>query len=108
MSALVALLTLVLLAAVIGVISSPLLGVRGESQALNDAESAQLVELRTAREAKYRELRDLELDYRTGKLSGEDYEATGAALRAEALELLNKIEALEALDVDPEAKPTAS
>ena len=47
-------------------------------------------ELEAAREAKYREIRDAELDYRTGKLSREDYEAIDAALRAEALEILDR------------------
>ena len=46
-------------------------------------------------EVKYRELRDLELDYRTGKLSSEDYEATGATLRAEAIAILDRIEQLD-------------
>ena len=48
--------------------------------------------LELAREVKYRELRDLELDLATGKLSREDYEATNATLRAEALEILNQLE----------------
>ena len=52
---------------------------------------AALLEL-AAREVKYRELRDLELDLATGKLSREDYLATNATLRAEALEILNRLE----------------
>jgi cytochrome c-type biogenesis protein CcmF len=48
--------------------------------------------LELAREVKYRELRDLELDLATGKLSREDYEATNATLRAEALEILDQLE----------------
>ncbi len=48
--------------------------------------------LELAREVKYRELRDLELDLATGKLSREDYEATKATLRLEALEILNQLE----------------
>ncbi|HEV3322813.1 MAG TPA: cytochrome c-type biogenesis CcmF C-terminal domain-containing protein [Solirubrobacteraceae bacterium] len=51
-----------------------------------------LLALELAREVKYRELRDLELDLATGKLSREDYEATNATLRAEALEILNQLE----------------
>jgi hypothetical protein len=86
----VTLLTLVLLAVVIAVISAPLLGARGD----RDTGSEALAELRTARAAKYRELRDLELDYRTGKLSQEDYEATDGALRTEAVEILNRLEGL--------------
>ncbi len=53
-----------------------------------------LVELELAREVKYRELRELELDYGTGKLSREDYEATGGALRTEALAILDRLERL--------------
>ena len=53
---------------------------------------AELAVLERAREVKYRELRDLELDYGTGKLSREDYEATESALRAEALEILDRLE----------------
>jgi hypothetical protein len=49
-------------------------------------------DLQAAREAKYREIRDAELDYRTGKLSREDYEAIDADLRAEALDILNRLE----------------
>jgi cytochrome c-type biogenesis protein CcmF len=51
--------------------------------------------LEAAREAKYREIRDLELDYRTGKLSLEDYRATDTALRIEALAILDRIQARE-------------
>lgn len=49
-------------------------------------------ELESARESKYREIRDLEMDYRTGKLSLADYRASDAALRSEALEILNRLE----------------
>jgi hypothetical protein len=91
MSILVALLTLLLLAVVIALISAPLLRVRR----VEPSESASLAELRVAREAKYRELRDLELDFRTGKLSRADYDATSAALQGEAVEILNRIEASE-------------
>ena len=50
-------------------------------------------ELEAAREAKYREIRDTELDYRTGKLSQEDFAATDGALRAEAVEILDWLDA---------------
>ena len=61
-------------------------------------------QLEAAREAKYRELRDLELDYRTGKLSDEDYLLTDATLRVEALEILDQLDELDALDA-PEPEP---
>ncbi len=57
--------------------------------------SAEGATLEAAREAKYRELRDTELDYRTGKLSRADYEAISGTLRSEALAILNRIEAIE-------------
>ncbi len=66
---------------------------RGDRDAISPAERR--AELEAAREAKYREIRDTELDYRTGKLSQEDYAATDGALRAEAVEILDWLEALD-------------
>jgi hypothetical protein len=51
-----------------------------------------LADLEAAREAKYRELRDAELDHRTGKLSDADYEELDRTLRAEAIEILRGID----------------
>jgi hypothetical protein len=47
-------------------------------------------ELEAAKQAKYREIRELELDFRMGKLAREDFEAQDAALRAEAVALLRR------------------
>ncbi len=70
---------------------------------------ADLAALEATREVKYRELRELELDYGTGKLSREDYEATGGALRAEALEVLDRIEELTGvLGATPSAEGESS
>lgn len=55
-------------------------------------ESAELRELEAARDAKLRELRDAELDHRTGKLSDEDYSAVDATLRAEAIDILRALD----------------
>jgi cytochrome c-type biogenesis protein CcmF len=41
------------------------------------------------KEAKYREIRDAELDHAVGKLSDEDFNVVDAELREEALEILN-------------------
>jgi hypothetical protein len=51
-----------------------------------------VAELEAAREAKYREIRDAELDRRTGKLSEEDYQAIDRSLRAEAVEILGALD----------------
>ena len=42
------------------------------------------------KEAKYREIRDAELDHATGKLSDEDFALLDAELRREALEILDR------------------
>ncbi len=91
MSVFVALLSLMLLAAVMAVVSRPLLTARKPEEPGRPERS----ELEAEREAKYREIRDAELDYRTGKLSTEDYAAVNGALRAEAVEILNKLESSE-------------
>jgi hypothetical protein len=97
MSVLIALLALVLIAGVVLVVSAPLRHAHrtdgGGAEQPREPESAERHELEVAREAKYREIRDAELDYRTGKLSREDYEAVDGALRTEAVEILNRLEA---------------
>lgn len=90
MSVIVVVSTLVLLAAVIAVVSRPLLGTRKPESP--EPRTPQRAELEAAREAKYREIRDAELDYRTGKLSREDFEAINGVLRAEAVEILDRLE----------------
>jgi flagellar biosynthesis/type III secretory pathway M-ring protein FliF/YscJ len=51
--------------------------------------------LEAAKEAKYREIRDAELDYRMRKLSEEDWRASDRELRSQAMEILRQIDALE-------------
>ena len=57
-------------------------------------EDAERAELEAARDAKYREIRDAELDHRTGKLSEADWRAMDRALRAEAVEILRRLDSL--------------
>jgi hypothetical protein len=59
---------------------------------------AALEDLEAAKEARYREIREAEMDYRTGKLSEEDWKAIDRQLRAEAVELLRRLDALGAGD----------
>jgi cytochrome c-type biogenesis protein CcmF len=47
-------------------------------------------ELEALKEAKYREIRDAELDHAAGKLSDEDYALLDAELRKEAVEILDR------------------
>src|SRR5919197_4286097 len=60
-----------------------------------DPESAERAELEAAKEAKFREIRDAELDYRTGKLSRDDWRTLDSALRTEAVELLRRLDTLD-------------
>jgi hypothetical protein len=50
------------------------------------------MELEAERDAKYREIRDAELDHQTGKLSDQDFEALDSTLRAEAIEILRRLD----------------
>jgi hypothetical protein len=106
MGILVALCTIVLLGVVVLIVTAPLRAhsaVRDEHEAQpveeDDAASAEGTvrrdELEAAREAKYREIRDAEMDFRTGKLSEDDYRALDAELRAEALVILDALDGLE-------------
>jgi hypothetical protein len=52
----------------------------------------EVAELEAARDDKYREIRDAELDHNTGKLSDADFEAVDRTLRAEAIELLKALD----------------
>ncbi|HEX2017049.1 MAG TPA: hypothetical protein VGN69_10165 [Solirubrobacteraceae bacterium] len=90
-----------LVAAVALVVSAPLRrelrAPNGSSQATDRsaAEADARPELEQQREAKYREIRDAELDYRTGKLSESDYTALDSTLRAEAMDILRRLDALD-------------
>jgi hypothetical protein len=92
-SVLVPILVLALLAAVVWVVGQPLRsGARIEEE---DAHATEREELEAEKEAKYREIRDAELDHRTGKLDEADWRAVDRQLRAEAVELLRRIDALD-------------
>jgi hypothetical protein len=94
------LLVLAVVLVVVAVVMSPL---RGEWTGRPHREAApadledqhelsELADLEAARDAKYREIRDAELDLRTGKLSEEDFESIDGTLRSEAIEILRAID----------------
>ena len=86
------LILLLLLAAVVAVVTAPLRARRAERPEADEAQEADLAALEAAREAKYREIRDAELDYRTGKLAEEDWRALDDQLRAEAVQILRRLD----------------
>jgi len=56
------------------------------------AEDPAVAALEAAREAKYRETRDAEMDLATGKLTQDDYERVNAELRTDAVGLLRDLD----------------
>jgi type II secretory pathway component PulM len=82
----------VALVAVVAIVSQPL---RRGPEAMEREASARVRDLEAAREAKYQEIRDAELDARLGKLSPEDHEVLDRQLRAEAIEILRELDELQ-------------
>lgn len=104
------LIILVLLLIVVLVVSGPLRRVRSAEQetaarARLQAER-EVAELEAEREAKYREIRDAQLDHQTGKLSDADFARVDGALRTEAIELLKRLDSAQATLRDlPQEQP---
>ena len=84
------LIAIVIVALVAAWVSAPLR--RDEAEVERRVEDSRIAELEARKQAKYREIRDTELDYRMGKLSEADYRRTDRELRGEAIELLRAID----------------
>lgn len=61
-------------------------------------ENPEVAALEAARAAKYREIKDAELDHKSGKLTDEDYGRIDADLRREAVGILNRLEKAHAAE----------
>jgi hypothetical protein len=85
-------LALVVLVALVALVVAGPLRRREESAGPDEARRA---ELEAAKEAKYREIRDAELDHGMGKLSRDDWRAVDRELRAEAIAILRELDSLE-------------
>ncbi len=85
----------VLIAIVALVVLRPLLSPESEDEEAPDDRRAAL---EAAKEAKYREIRDAELDLRMGKLSEADHRAVDRDLRAQAIAILREIDELDRRD----------
>ena len=83
------LIVLAILLAVVHVVTAPF---RRPASAPGPSQAAAVEELEAEREAKYREIRDAELDHQTGKLSDDDFEALDLTLRGEAVEILRQLD----------------
>ena len=84
-------LVLILVGVAVLAISAPL----RHRAAREAADRAERADLEAARDAKYAEIRDAEMDYRTGKLSEADWRVLDRQLRREAVELLHRLDAVE-------------
>ena len=107
MDVLAPLIVIVVLTLVVLMVSAPLRG--GASARAEERTEVRRADLEAAREAKYHEIRDAELDYRTGKMSQSDWRRLDRELRAEAIEILRQLDELPPAPTEPapaaETKP---
>ena len=81
---------MVLVAIVVFVVTGPLRRGGDHERIVEDRRAA----LEAAKEAKYRDIRDAELDYRMGKLSEADWKEADAELRGDAIRILHELDKL--------------
>jgi len=74
------------------VVSGPL--TRGAALQAEAEADDRRAELEAAKEAKYRELADAQLDYKLGKVSVADHQATERELQAQAVQILRELDDL--------------
>ena len=101
MDVLAPILVIALVALVVTFVAAPLR--RGVSERARAAEEGRRADLEAAKVSKYREIRDAEMDLRTGKLSDGDWRELDRRLRAEAIEILHALDALGPADPDTPA-----
>ncbi len=102
MSVIAPLIAIVILGLAIWFVGQPLRSKVAEQDDLRD--EGRIADLEAARDAKYRQIRDLEMDYRTGKLSDEEWRSIDRELRGEAVEVLHELDQL----VPPEQRDAAA
>jgi hypothetical protein len=91
-------LALLILAALVALAVARPLRERGQEERRDEV---RIAELEAAKEAKYREIRDAELDHRMGKLDQRDWRSVDRELRAEAIEILRELDRLEGRSPTP-------
>ena len=88
-------LALVILVIVTWFVTGPLRRSRSQTEAAEAGlEEPAIAEIEARKEAKYREIRDAELDRQQGKLSEADWRRQDAELRREAIEILRRLDRL--------------
>jgi len=89
---------ILIVAAVAAFVSVPLRRARGDHEIEDAAHEAVIADLEARKQAKYREIRDTELDRASGKIGDDEFERQDAELRADAIAILKEIDAVEKLD----------
>jgi len=90
------LIAVVIVVAVAAWVTVPLRRSAAEAAADSRVEDPRVAELEARKQAKYREIRDTELDHAQGKLSDEEFARQDAELRQEAIEILKLADAATA------------
>jgi flagellar biosynthesis/type III secretory pathway M-ring protein FliF/YscJ len=86
-------LAVIVVALVVWFVSVPLRRSPSQTDAASERiEDPRVADLQARKEAKYREIRDAELDREQGKLSQADWSRQDAELRREAIEILKELD----------------
>jgi len=85
-------LVIVVLAVLAWFVTAPLRGGSDAPAAPERFEDPLVADLEARKEAKYREIRDAQLDHEQGKLSAADWRRADAELRREAIEILKALD----------------
>jgi len=86
------LLALAILVVVAAFATAPLRRRAGEDDP--DPRDVERAELEAQKESKYREIRDVEADHASGKMSDEDFKRLDSELRADAIAILKRLDRL--------------
>ncbi len=103
MAALELLIKIVLALAVVAYVGLPLLKTQFEDEEGVMSEEAE--DLYRRKESTYSAIKELEFDYKTGKLSDQDYAELDAKYRADAIEVLETIDLMERGVTEPAKAP---
>ena len=87
-------LAVILLVALAWFVSAPLRRRVSDTSDSDELEDPRIADLEARKEAKYRQIRDAELDRAQGKLSEEDWRRADVELRREAIEILKELDRL--------------
>ena len=89
-------LALAIVAVLAWIVTAPLRHRDDAADRRTPVEDPRVAELEARKQAKYREIRDAEMDREAGKLTEEEWRRQNVELRREAIKILKRIDELEA------------